>query len=101
VAESRGREYKTMKNNVLSVTAFFIVILAILATLATITFSEAIRKSDWMNLETTAWACFALSILGCALGWCAFKRPLGKVSAILGSLVVVGFLFQLLSTGHG
>ena len=85
-----------MKNNGLSITAFVVVIFAIVATLATIAFSEGIRKVDWMDLESTAFACFGLAILGCVLGWCAFKRPLGKLSAILGIVVVAGFLFQLL-----
>lgn len=85
-----------MKNNSLSITAFAVVIFAVVATLATIAFSEGIRKVDWMDLESTAWACFGLSILGCVLGWCAIKRPLGKLSAILGSVVVAGILFQLL-----
>jgi hypothetical protein len=71
-----------MKNNGLSITAFAVVIFAIVATLAMIAFSEGIRKVDWMDLESTAWACFGLSILGCILGWCAF--------------VVAGFFFQLL-----
>jgi len=89
-----------MKNNGLRITAFAAVIFAIVATLAMIVFSEGIRKVDWMDLESTAWACFGLSILGCVLGWCAFKRPLGKLSAILGTIVVVGFLSQLLNA-HG
>lgn len=86
-----------MKNNVLSLTAFVIVIFAIVATLAMIAFSEAIINVDWMNLESAAWACFGLSILGCILGWCSFKRPLGKIAAILGTLMVAGYLFQLLN----
>jgi hypothetical protein len=85
-----------MKNNTLSVTAFVIVILAVVATLTMIVFSQGIRKVEWMDLESTAWACFGLAILGSVLGWCAFKRPLGKISAILGTLVVAGFFFQLL-----
>ena len=85
-----------MKSNVLSVTAFAVVISAIVASLAMIAFSAGIRKADWMDLEFAAWACFGLAILGCVLGWCAFKRPLGKVSALLGTIVVAGFLFQLL-----
>ena len=85
-----------MKDNILSITAFFVVVLAVLATLATIAFSEGIRRADWMDLEAAAWACFGLAVLGCALGWCSFKRPLGKVSAILGTVVVAGFLVQLL-----
>lgn len=82
-----------MKNNGLSITAFAVVIVSIVATLATIAFSEGIRKVDWMDLESTALACFGLVILGCVLGWCAFKRPLGKTCAILGTVVVAGFLF--------
>ncbi len=85
-----------MKNNGLSITAFAVVIFSIVATLATIAFSEGIRNVDWMDLESTAMACFGLAILGCVLGWCAFKRPLGKLSAVLGTVVVAGFLFQLL-----
>jgi len=85
-----------MKNNGLSITAFAIVIFAIIATLAMIAFSEGIRKVEWMDLESTAMACFGLAILGCVLGWCAFKRPLGKPAAIIGTLVVAGFLFQLM-----
>jgi len=84
-----------VKDNVLSITAFVIVVVAIVATLAMIAFSEGIRKVDWMDLEATARACFGLSILGCVLGWCGFKRPLGKAAAIIGTIVVVGFLFQL------
>jgi hypothetical protein len=85
-----------MTNNGLSITAFVIVMVAIVATLATIAFSEGIRTVDWMDLESTAWACFGLAILGCVHGWCAFKRPMGRLSAILGTIVVAGFLFQLL-----
>ena len=84
-----------MKNNALSITSFAVVIVAIIATLAMIVFSEGIRQVDWMDLESAAWACFGLATLGCVLGWCAFKRPLGKLSAILGTIVVLGFLFQL------
>ena len=85
-----------MKNNLLSITAFIVVILAIVATLAMIAFSEGIRKVEWMDLESTALACFVLSILGSVAGWCTFKRPLGKISAILGTIVFAGFLLQLL-----
>ena len=85
-----------MKNNVLSVTAFAVVICATVASLAMIAFSAGIRKADWIDLESTAWACFGLAILGCVLGWWAFKRPLGKVSAILGTIVVAAFVLQLL-----
>ena len=85
-----------MKNNLLSITAFIVVILAIVATLAMIAFSDGIRKVEWMDLESTALACFGLAILGCVLGWCAFKRPLGKLSAVIGTMVVAGFLLQLL-----
>ncbi|MHC4285961.1 MAG: hypothetical protein ACYSWZ_23760 [Planctomycetota bacterium] len=85
-----------MKNNLLSITAFIVVILAIVATLAMIAFSEGIRKVEWMDLESTALACFVLWILGSVGGWCTFKRPLGKISAILGTVVVAGFLLQLL-----
>lgn len=84
-----------MKNNGLSITAFVIVIVAIVAMLAMVAFSEGIRKLDWMDLESTAWACFGLAILGCVLGWCAFKRPLGKLAAIIGTIVVVGFFMQV------
>ena len=90
-----------MKNNTLSITAFVIVILAVVATLAMIAFSEGIRKAEWMDLESTAKACFGLAILGCVLGWCAFKRPLGKTSAVLGTIVVAGFFFQLLRQDAG
>jgi len=85
-----------MKDNGLSITAFAIVIFAIVVTLAMIAFSEGIRNVDWMDLEATAAACLGLMTLGAILGWCAFKRPLGKVSAILGAVVVAGCLFQLL-----
>jgi VIT1/CCC1 family predicted Fe2+/Mn2+ transporter len=90
-----------MKNDVLSVTAFAVVILAILATLAMIACSNGIERAAWINPEGAAWACFGLAILGSILGWCSFKRPLGKVSAILGTLVVAGFLFQLLRVDSG
>ena len=90
-----------MKNNTLSITAFMVVILAIVATLAMVAFARGIRKVEWMDLESTAWACFGLAILGCVLGWCAFKRPLGKTSAILGTMVVAGFFFELLRVDVG
>ncbi|MFH1024996.1 MAG: hypothetical protein V1809_16570 [Planctomycetota bacterium] len=85
-----------MKNNGLGITAFAIVILAVIATLAMIAFSDGIRKVGWMDLESMALACFGLSILGCVLGWCAFRYPLGKISAILGTIVVAGFLLFFL-----
>ena len=85
-----------MKDNGLSITAFVVVIFSIIATLAMIAFSEGIRKVDWMDRESTALACFGCVILGTVLGWCAFKRPLGKISALLGTVVVAGFLFQIL-----
>jgi uncharacterized membrane protein len=86
-----------MKNSGLSITAFAIVIFAIVATLAMIAFSDGIRRIEWMSLEGTAWACFGMSFLGCLLGWCSFRRPLGKLSAIIGTFAVAGFLIQLMS----
>jgi hypothetical protein len=85
-----------MENNTLSRSAFVVVLTSIIATLAMIAFADGIRKVDWMDLESTALACFGLAILGCVLGWCSFKRPLGRISAILGTVVVAGFLYQLL-----
>ena len=83
-----------MKNNVLSITAFAVVVFSIIATLAMIAFSEGIRRVEWMDLESTAWACFGLAVLGCVLGWCAFNRPLGRLSAILGTILVAALFYQ-------
>lgn len=83
-----------MKNNGLSITALAMVILSIVAILVTIAFSEGIRKVDWTDLESIALACFGFAILGCVLGWCAFKRPLGKIAAILGTIVVAAFFLS-------
>lgn len=85
-----------MKDNALSITAFAILIISILSTIVLISFSDGIRKVEWLNIESLALGCFALSILGCLLGWVSFKMQLGKVSALLGTVVVAGFLFQLL-----
>jgi len=41
-----------MKNNALSKTAFAMVLIAIVSTLAMIAFSEGIRDVEWMNLES-------------------------------------------------
>lgn len=92
---------KQTKNSGLSITAFSITILSIVAILAVIAFSEGIRKVDWMDLESTAFACFGLTILGTILGWCSFQRPLGRISAILGTIAICGYLFQLLRSGDG
>jgi hypothetical protein len=86
-----------MKNSGLSITAFTIVIFATITTLAMIAFSDGIRRIQWMSLEGTAWACFGMMILGCILGWCSFRRPLGKLSAIIGTIAVAGFFIQLMS----
>ena len=85
-----------MKNSGLSITAFTLILASIVALLAVITFSEGIRRIEWMSLEGAAWACFGLAILGCILGWCSFRSSLGKVSAILGTVLVIGFLAQLM-----
>jgi hypothetical protein len=87
-----------MKDNTLSRTAFVVVLTAIILMLAILAFADGIRKVEWMNLELMGSSCFGLVILGCILGWCSFSRPLGKASAILGTVVVVGVLFQLLRT---
>lgn len=84
-----------MKNNALSITAFSILILSILSTISLIAFSDGIRKVETLDIESLTYGCFALSILGCILGWTSFKMQLGKVSALLGTVVVAGFLFQL------
>ena len=78
-----------MKDDCLSYTAFAIVIGSVVSALATIAFSEGIERSEWMDLASVSLACFGLLIVGCVLGWCAFNRSLGKIAAILGSLVVV------------
>ena len=83
-----------MKTSGLSVTAFAILMFALIATLAMCAFSDGIKRVAWLNLESMAMACLGLLILGSILGWCAFQCALGKVSAILGTLVVAGFLVQ-------
>ena len=84
-----------MKDDCLSYTAFAIVIGSVVSALATIAFSEGIERSEWMDLASVSLACFGLLIVGCVLGWCAFNRSLGKIAAILGSLVVVGVVLAV------
>ena len=84
-----------MKDNTLSRSSFAVVLTAIIVSLATIAFADGLRKVEWINLESIGMACVGMLILGCLLGWCSFSRPLGKVSAILGTLAVAGILFQI------
>lgn len=87
-----------MKSSVLSVSAIVLVVLAILAQVVRNGLLEEYardRTVTWMNLEAMALACFALALLGCVLGWCAFERRLGKLSAILGTVLAAGFFYQL------
>ena len=89
-----------MKDNTLSRTSFAVVLTAIIVMLAILAFADGIRKVEWMNLELMGSSCFGLIILGCILGWCSFSRPSGKISAILGTVVVAGILFQLLRSSE-
>ena len=90
-----------MKNNAVSIAAFVIVLVGILVSLTLVAVAMGILETDWIDLEPVVWVCFGLSILGCALGWFSFKCPLGKASAILGTLLVAGYLCQLLRSDPG
>lgn len=81
--------------NVVSITAFILLVLAVVALLAVIAFSEGIRQAEWIELESASWACFGLAVLATILGWASFGRPLGKTTAVLGTVIVIGFLVQV------
>jgi apolipoprotein N-acyltransferase len=84
-----------MKDKALSITAFATVIASLVGFMAVLAFSDGIEKADWIDAEDASMACFGLTILGTVLAWCSFKQRLGKIAAILGS-VVIPAVFALL-----
>lgn len=87
-----------MRNQALAVVALVVVLLGLLATISLFAFEDGIRKIDWINMEAAALGSGLICLVGCVLGWASFKAGAGKAAAILGSLLVIFFVYQFMRT---
>ena len=87
-----------MSNRFLAATSLVVVLIGLGAMSAVFVFESALRHSHWINQDAAAWAAFIICIVGCILGLLSWKHKEGKVASILGSLLVMFFMFQLLRT---
>jgi hypothetical protein len=85
-----------MKSRVLAIVGLVLVILGLLATVAVFAFVQTIR--EWGDPDNFALGAAVVCLVGCALGWASFKTTEGKAAAIIGSLLVLFFAWQLLRT---
>ena len=86
-----------MNNRVVSVSSLILVLVGLVATVCLFAFQYSLRKAG-CNMEAAAGGTMILCLVGCILGWICFKSAEGKVSAILGTIMVLFFLAVLLYT---
>ena len=87
-----------MKSNAVGIAGVVLVLLGLAATVCVFAFQDQIRKLDWIDREAAALGSMAICLVGCVLGWVTFRNPAGRVAAILGTLLVAFYVFQLLRT---
>ena len=87
-----------MKNQAIGVSALVLVLLGLVATVCLFAFEEGIRRLEWIDLEMAALGTAIICVVGCALGWVSVKIGAGRAAAILGSLLVLFFAYQLMRT---
>ena len=90
-----------MKSNVIGITGMVLVLLGLIATACIYAFLPGIDKLDWLDAEAAAGGSMVICLLGCVLGWIAFKTSAGRVAAIVGTLLIAFYVFQLLRSSEG
>jgi len=71
-------------------TALSLLIAGCLGFVALSVFEPAIHRYDILDLESAAWACFAVIAIGTLLGLCSLRTPMGKLVALIGIVILVG-----------
>jgi len=85
-----------MNNSAASISALVLVLLGLVATVCVFAFASGIREVDWLDREAAATGVMAICLVGSVLGWIAVKTSAGRVAAVLGTLLMVFYAFQLM-----
>ncbi len=81
-----------MNSKLISVSAFVLVLLGLIATLCVFAFQDGIREIKWIDAEAAALGSMIICLVGAVLGWVSCKTSTGKVAGILGTLIVAFYL---------
>ena len=84
-----------MNNKVVAVSGLVLVLLGLIAIACVSALQDGIQKLDWIDAEAAALGSMVICAVGCLLGWVSFRTSTGKVAAVLGTLLLALFVFQL------
>ena len=84
------------RNQAIGIISLVVVLLGLAATVCLFAFEKGIKERGWINIEAAAWGSCLFCLAGCAMGWVSFRTLAGRLAAVLGTLVLLFYAYQLL-----
>jgi len=88
-----------MKGRAIGLSGCVVVSVGMAATALFCAMARGIWRPDWFplaQLDAAAIGIAAICLIGCALGWCSFRTRPGRAAAIIGTLLILFWLFEFL-----